>query len=71
MTPDNGLTEGRTGIQQQARLIQGITYMSIAAYVACILTHVCICLPPSRSWQIKPYPGGECISNSPAKSYSF
>ncbi|GAB1742842.1 hypothetical protein NU219Hw_g8549t1 [Hortaea werneckii] len=54
-----------TGIQQQERLIQGITYISIAAYIACILTHVCICLPPSRSWQIKPYPGDNCTVREP------
>ncbi|CRG83327.1 putative protein Mb3657 [Talaromyces islandicus] len=49
------------GIWQQklARIMIGL---SIATFLTSLLWHICSCLPPSKSWQVKPYPGNSCTS---------
>ncbi|KAI9692008.1 MAG: hypothetical protein M1820_009626 [Bogoriella megaspora] len=53
------------GIWQQERLVIGMSVFTVSTWLACVLTHVCICLPASRSWQIKPYPGDNCTIRPP------
>ncbi|CEL02129.1 hypothetical protein ASPCAL03301 [Aspergillus calidoustus] len=34
-------------------------------WLACVLTHVCLCTPVYRNWQIQPYPGDYCTLRQP------
>ncbi|KAF2233333.1 hypothetical protein EV356DRAFT_524498 [Viridothelium virens] len=54
-----------SGVWQQERLVMGMSAFTVCTWLACVLTHVCICLPPSHSWQIKPYPGDNCTVRPP------
>ncbi|KAL2008514.1 hypothetical protein VTN00DRAFT_6708 [Thermoascus crustaceus] len=44
----------------QHRLARIVGAICVATFMASLLFHVCICTPPSKSWQIKPYPGNNC-----------
>ncbi|KAI9687896.1 MAG: hypothetical protein M1822_001977 [Bathelium mastoideum] len=54
-----------TGVWHQERLVRGMSVFTVSTWLACVLTHVCICLPASRSWQIQPYPGDNCTIRPP------
>jgi len=48
-----------TGLRNQENIVIVMSGFTFATWLACILTHICICTPLERNWQIKPYPGGE------------
>ncbi|KAJ6035051.1 uncharacterized protein N7446_009811 [Penicillium canescens] len=37
----------------------------VVTWLACLLTHICLCTPVERNWQIKPYPGDNCTLRPP------
>ncbi|KAJ6072431.1 hypothetical protein N7467_010516 [Penicillium canescens] len=56
------------------KLTQGIWYrhlvtaaggFCVVTWLACLLTHICLCAPVERNWQIKPYPGDNCTLRGP------
>ncbi|KAL2014360.1 hypothetical protein VTN00DRAFT_1885 [Thermoascus crustaceus] len=55
------LTEG----VWQYRLVWIVSAFCAITWTACVLTHVCICTPVHRSWQVKPYPGDNCTIRRP------
>ncbi|KAL3463504.1 hypothetical protein BJX64DRAFT_256842 [Aspergillus heterothallicus] len=46
-------------------LVVGTSVFCVMIWLACVLTHVCLCLPVHRNWQIKPYPGDHCTLRQP------
>ncbi|EME47820.1 hypothetical protein DOTSEDRAFT_69676 [Dothistroma septosporum NZE10] len=54
-----------TGVARQEMAVKIFSVFTFCTWLACILTHVCQCLPASRSWQIKPYPGDNCTLRKP------
>lgn len=54
-----------TGLKQHLRIVQIVSCFTVATYLACLLTHICICVPSHRNWQIKPYPGDNCTVRAP------
>lgn len=50
----------RQGLRTQ-RLVLAVVGFCIVSWLACILTHICICTPVTHNWQIKPYAGGKDI----------
>ncbi|KAJ6092686.1 hypothetical protein N7486_007975 [Penicillium sp. IBT 16267x] len=47
------------------RLVLAVVGFCILSWLACILTHICICTPVTHNWQIKPYPGDYCTLRQP------
>ncbi|KAK7420375.1 hypothetical protein QQX98_002798 [Neonectria punicea] len=39
------------------KIVLGYT---VAAFVGAALSHICVCLPVNKSWQVVPYPGDAC-----------
>lgn len=54
-----------TGLKQHIRIVQIVGGFTVATYLACLLTHIGICVPAHRNWQIKPYPGDNCTVRAP------
>ena len=54
-----------TGLKQHQRIVQAVGILTVMTYLACLLTHICICVPVHRVWQIKPYPGDYCTIRQP------
>ncbi|KAF2764543.1 hypothetical protein EJ03DRAFT_244863, partial [Teratosphaeria nubilosa] len=54
-----------TGLASHERVAVAMGVFTFVTWLVCVLTHVCICLPPWRSWQIKPYPGDNCTIRGP------
>lgn len=54
-----------TGLKQHMRIVQIVGGFTVATYLACLLTHIGICVPSHRNWQIKPYPGDNCTVRAP------
>ncbi|OQE19994.1 hypothetical protein PENSTE_c014G00153 [Penicillium steckii] len=46
-------------------LVVGTSVFCVVSWLVCILTHICICTPIYRNWQIKPYPGDYCTLRQP------
>ncbi|KAL3480503.1 hypothetical protein BJX99DRAFT_254493 [Aspergillus californicus] len=46
-------------------LVLGTSVFCVITWLACVLTHVCLCLPVYRNWQIQPYPGDHCTLRQP------
>ncbi|KAJ5105063.1 hypothetical protein NUU61_002410 [Penicillium alfredii] len=46
-------------------LVWGATAFCLLTWLLCLLTHICICTPVHRNWQIKPYPGDNCTLRGP------
>ncbi|KAJ5176540.1 uncharacterized protein N7482_002417 [Penicillium canariense] len=46
-------------------LVAGTAVLCVVTWLACILTHVCLCTPLYHNWQIKPYPGDHCTLRQP------
>ncbi|KAL4880657.1 hypothetical protein BJY04DRAFT_219127 [Aspergillus karnatakaensis] len=46
-------------------LVVGTSAFCGVIWLACVLTHVCICTPVTRNWQIQPYPGDYCTLRQP------
>ncbi|KAE8146585.1 hypothetical protein BDV25DRAFT_48283 [Aspergillus avenaceus] len=57
----NKLTEGTFW----KRLVHIASGFCLATWLACMLTHICICTPIPRNWQIKPYAGDNCTVRKP------
>ena len=55
----------RTGVTRQELAVKIFSVFTFCTWLACILTHVCICLPASKGWQIKPYAGDNCTVRKP------
>ncbi|KAJ5609708.1 hypothetical protein N7528_010275 [Penicillium herquei] len=47
------------------RLVLGAVIFCILSWLACLLTHICICTPIPKNWQIKPYAGDNCTLRQP------
>ncbi|KAJ6117924.1 hypothetical protein N7523_005731 [Penicillium sp. IBT 18751x] len=54
----------RIGIWRR-RLVKLASTLCVVTWLACLLTHVLICAPVHRNWQIKPYPGAHCTLRQP------
>ncbi|KAJ5805553.1 uncharacterized protein N7503_003155 [Penicillium pulvis] len=52
------------GLRTQ-RLVLAAVGFCIVSWLACILTHICICTPVTHNWQIKPYAGDNCTLRQP------
>ncbi|BCS23518.1 uncharacterized protein APUU_31743A [Aspergillus puulaauensis] len=46
-------------------LVVGSSVFCGIIWLACVLTHVCMCTPIHRNWQIQPYPGDHCTLRQP------
>lgn len=55
---------GRTGVARQEVAVKAFSIFTFCTWLACVLTHVCICMPASRSWQVKAYAGGRNERNT-------
>ncbi|KAF2214426.1 hypothetical protein CERZMDRAFT_95695 [Cercospora zeae-maydis SCOH1-5] len=49
-----------TGIDRQEQIVRAVCAFAIVTYVASMLCHTLVCTPPSKNWQVKPYPGDTC-----------
>ncbi|KAK2761342.1 hypothetical protein FQN54_001864 [Arachnomyces sp. PD_36] len=49
----------------QHRLVKIMSVFAVVSYLACVLSHICICTPVSKGWQVKPYPGDNCTIRKP------
>ncbi|KAJ5775877.1 uncharacterized protein N7511_000888 [Penicillium nucicola] len=58
------LTYGRQGTWHR-HLVTAASGFCIITWLGCLLTHICICTPVERNWQIQPYPGDNCTLRSP------
>ncbi|KAL2843725.1 hypothetical protein BJY01DRAFT_248501 [Aspergillus pseudoustus] len=47
------------------QLVVATSVFCVIIWLTCVLTHVCLCLPVHRNWQIKPYPGDHCTLRQP------
>ncbi|KAH8433347.1 uncharacterized protein LDX57_010982 [Aspergillus melleus] len=47
------------------RLVHAASIFCVITWLACMLTHICVCTPIPRNWQIKPYAGDNCTLRTP------
>ncbi|KAJ5661187.1 uncharacterized protein N7484_000559 [Penicillium longicatenatum] len=47
------------------KLVLAAVGFCIVSWLACILTHICVCTPITHNWQIKPYAGDNCTLRPP------
>ncbi|KAJ6122974.1 hypothetical protein N7512_005439 [Penicillium capsulatum] len=47
------------------KLVWGSVGFCVVSWLACMLTHICLCTPVHRNWQIQPYPGDYCTLRQP------
>ncbi|KAJ6159936.1 hypothetical protein N7497_004473 [Penicillium chrysogenum] len=40
-------------------LVTSASAFCVVTWLICLLTHICLCTPVTRNWQIKPYAGGK------------
>jgi hypothetical protein len=52
------LTTHRQGTWNR-HLVTAASGFCVVTWLACLLTHICLCTPVTQNWQIKPYAGGE------------
>lgn len=45
-------------VHGQALMVKIVIGYTIIAFCGAFLTHICVCLPVEKGWQIQPYPGG-------------
>lgn len=57
----NKLTQGT----RRQHLVWAASAFCAMTWLACMLTHICICTPITRNWQIKPYAGDSCTIRGP------
>ncbi|ODM15892.1 hypothetical protein SI65_08733 [Aspergillus cristatus] len=57
----NKLTQGT----RRQHLVWAASAFCFLTWLVCILTHICICTPITRNWQIKPYAGDSCTIRGP------
>ncbi|KAK4631633.1 hypothetical protein CLAFUW4_02810 [Fulvia fulva] len=55
-----------TGVARQEVAVKAFSIFTFCTWLACVLTHVCICMPASRSWQVKAYAGDNCTVRTPS-----
>ncbi|KAJ5322526.1 hypothetical protein N7452_010815 [Penicillium brevicompactum] len=46
-------------------LVTAASGFCVLTWLVCLLTHVGLCTPVTRNWQIKPYPGDNCTLRGP------
>ncbi|KAL3484717.1 hypothetical protein BJX62DRAFT_248176 [Aspergillus germanicus] len=46
-------------------VVSATSIFCVIIWLACVLTHVCLCTPVYRNWQIQPYPGDYCTLRQP------
>ncbi|KAL4966032.1 uncharacterized protein BDV14DRAFT_199481 [Aspergillus stella-maris] len=46
-------------------LVVGTAGLCVVTWLVCVLTHVCLCTPITRNWQIQPYQGDNCTLRNP------
>ncbi|KAL4938769.1 hypothetical protein BDV06DRAFT_231539 [Aspergillus oleicola] len=46
-------------------LVVGTAIFCVVIWLVCLLTHVCLCTPVYRNWQIQPYQGDNCTLRNP------
>ncbi|CAG7921990.1 unnamed protein product [Penicillium olsonii] len=46
-------------------LVNAASGFCVVTWLVCLLTHVCLCAPVTRNWQIKPYAGDNCTLRGP------
>jgi hypothetical protein len=48
-----------TGVERQEMVVKLVCVFTFLSWLGSMLCHALICMPASKSWQIKPYAGGE------------
>jgi hypothetical protein len=46
------------GLRFEERILKGVIGYTGVAFVGAAISHICVCLPVHKSWQVVPYPGG-------------
>lgn len=48
-------------LRWQTIMVRVVIAYTAVCFVGAAITHICVCLPVQKSWQIQPYPGGQSI----------
>ncbi|CAH0002571.1 unnamed protein product [Clonostachys byssicola] len=48
------------GLRFEERILKCVIGYTAVAFVGAALSHICVCLPVHKSWQVVPYPGDAC-----------
>ena len=54
------LTRGLPRLELVLNVVLGYT---VVAFFGAAISHICVCLPVEKSWQVVPYPGGNTFSS--------
>jgi hypothetical protein len=46
------------GLPKETRILKLVIGYTVVAALGSILSHICVCIPVRKSWQVVPYPGG-------------
>lgn len=47
------------GLKREEKVVKAVIVYTVICLIGAILTHICVCLPVHKSWQVVPYPGGK------------
>lgn len=50
------------GLPWQTMMLRIVIGYTVVCFIGAALTHICVCLPVYKSWQVVPYPGGMLFS---------
>lgn len=47
------------GLAREELIVKIVIGYTVVGMIGAVLTHICVCLPVHKSWQVVPYPGGK------------